>query len=192
MESEAKVFGQPFDGIGTGTGNFNDTGTDGQVNYGRLVTGLLSAARYHWRVRPKYDIVKTPFQSNGPWFSVPTNGWAEEDLATPGNPNSDVADDASIGGPAGFELRSAGANPSAGICAARLDLGRAARVSAEVVDVAGRRIAVLAEDEALGPGSHVLSWDGHDASGNASPGGVYFIRVRSGDRSRSWRVVRVR
>jgi hypothetical protein len=192
LENEVKEFRQPFDGIGTVFGNFNDTGNDGQVNYGRLVTGLDAASRYHWRVRAKYDLVKTPFQRNGPWMTVPTNGAAEQDLFTPGDPTSEVANETSLGGSARFELQSAGANPSTGICATRLELGDEARVSAEVVDIEGRRIAVLARDTTFPAGSHLIIWNGCASNGKESPGGVYLIHVRVGDRSRIWRAVLVR
>ena len=46
---------------------------------------------------------------------------------------------------------------------------------AEERDLAGRRLAVLAEGEFL-PGPHRLTWGGQDASGHALAAGVYLVR----------------
>ena len=56
------------------------------------------------------------------------------------------------------------------------DLARAQSVKLEVVDVRGRRIAVLAES-AFGAGRHQVDWNGVDANGTQAPSGVYFLRL---------------
>ncbi len=55
------------------------------------------------------------------------------------------------------------------------------RVLVEVFDIAGRRMAVLA-DATCGAGTHRLDWEGVDDGGRAMPSGVYFVRI-SGDAS---------
>src|SRR5262245_50377373 len=136
---------------------------------------------YHWRIRPKYNPAKTPFQPNGPWFTIPANGWQEEDLIMAGTA-TEVAGSGSIGvrepdGAGDFQLGPAGANPSSTGCATLLALGHAARVSADVFDVAGRRVAALMSAESLKPGSHLIVWDGRDRGGREMPAGQYFILV---------------
>jgi hypothetical protein len=84
-----------------------------------------------------------------------------------------------------------GPNPSSGAFSARYDLPTPGNVQLEVLDVAGRRLAVLAS----GPkpaGSHRASWDGRDAGGQRVTAGVYFCRLRIDQRTwvDRWVVVR--
>lgn len=46
----------------------------------------------------------------------------------------------------------------------------------EVLDLAGRRVCILA-DETLPAGAHARDWDGRDAAGHALPAGLYFARL---------------
>jgi hypothetical protein len=71
----------------------------------------------------------------------------------------------------------------------RLRETRPVRVS--VIDVTGRRVAVLADD-VYEAGAHAVEWDGRDAHGRAVASGVYFARLEAGDRSESRRIVLLR
>ncbi len=82
------------------------------------------------------------------------------------------------------------ANPFRGPLALRLDLAASADVSLEVYDVHGRRIARERFGE-IGGGAHRLVWDGTTAGGHDAGPGVYFARVRVGDRVLSRRAVRL-
>ena len=73
-----------------------------------------------------------------------------------------------------------------------LELGHAARVSAEVVNVEGRRVAVLTAGAWFEPGLHRIDWNGCDRRGSAMPAGNYFIRVEAGGESRTWKAVLIR
>ncbi len=67
-------------------------------------------------------------------------------------------------------------------------LDRARDVSAEVLDVSGRRVTTLATG--LFPaGPHVLDWDGRDAQGRPAAAGIYFCRLRAGDATLTRRMV---
>jgi hypothetical protein len=57
-------------------------------------------------------------------------------------------------------------------------------VTADVVDVAGRRLARIADGQ-FSAGHHTLLWNGLDANGARVPPGVRFLRVRgpAGDRA---------
>jgi hypothetical protein len=192
MEHEVKPFDVPFNGQNTVTDLYFDTGPDGAVEVDRLVSGLEPGTLYHWRVRPRYDLVRTPFQRYGPWVHVPINGWNEADLRTDGDIPMSVDLGGSSGPLSGFDLREAGANPGTDRLEALLVLGRAARIRADVLDARGRLVAVLAKDGSFEPGSHVLIWDGRERSGALAPSGVYFVRVTAENDSRVRKMVLMR
>lgn len=70
-------------------------------------------------------------------------------------------------------------NPSSGVVAFAIAVPRAAPVTAEVMDLAGRRVATVLHDT-LTPGEHLLRWRGVDDRGNAVAAGSYLVRVRMG------------
>ena len=82
-------------------------------------------------------------------------------------------------------------NPSRGDVRLRLELPNAAVVRAEVLDVQGRRVRVLAEESLLEAGSHPITWDGADDGGAPVPAGVFFVRVRAGAETLLARAVRL-
>jgi FG-GAP repeat/FG-GAP-like repeat len=173
MEHEVKPRGELLDGLNTTPGGFNDTGNDGQVNFGRLVSGLDPGTKYHWRIRAKYDLVKTPFQRNGPWVQVPLNGWNEADLNTSGTTLGLVQADASP--PALQILHAPRPNPFASSAEIAYTLPADGRVRLAVYDVTGREHAVLV-DAVRPAGRQRTTWNGRGARGGASlPAGVYFV-----------------
>ncbi|MDM7913779.1 MAG: integrin alpha [Candidatus Eisenbacteria bacterium] len=179
MEQEVKPRGVVFDGLNTVSGNPFDIGSDGEISFNRLVSGLNAGTQYHWRVRAKYDLAKSPFQRNGPWLQIPVNGWNETDLSTAGGTAS-AAQSSGIERETLFDLLPAGANPARGPCEVMLSLSQKALIQAEVVDVFGRRVAILVENAVYEEGSHILRWDGRGEHDSNAAAGVYFIRVRSG------------
>ena len=186
MEHEAKPRGELLDGLNTTPGGFNDTGNDGQVNFGRVVSGLDPGTEYHWRVRAKYDLVKTPFQRNGPWVHVPTNGWNEADLRTAGA----TMGIALAGAPRAAELLEAPRpNPFASAAEIAYTLPASGPVRLAVYDVTGREHAVLV-DAVQPAGRRTVTWDGRGARGSSTrPAGVYFVRLTFGDRVETQKLV---
>jgi hypothetical protein len=63
-----------------------------------------------------------------------------------------------------------------------LRLDAAVDVDARVYDVRGRCLRTLARG-VMGTGEHRLVWDGRDATSAVCAAGVYFVHVRSGDRT---------
>ncbi|MEZ4650291.1 MAG: choice-of-anchor B family protein [Candidatus Eisenbacteria bacterium] len=68
----------------------------------------------------------------------------------------------------------------------RFQLAAAGEVRLEIVDVQGRRVALLADGPFVA-GTHTVSWNGRDERGEAVPAGIYFERfaadgVRAGGR----------
>jgi hypothetical protein len=59
-------------------------------------------------------------------------------------------------------------------------LANAGHVKLEIFDIAGRRIRRLME-ETRDSGSHSVTWDGEDDSGNRKAAGIYFYRIEVGD-----------
>jgi plastocyanin len=74
-------------------------------------------------------------------------------------------------------------DPSAGPVRFALSVPSPTRVRVEVFDIAGRRMAVIA-DGVLTAGEHPMSWDARSAAGPAPPG-RYRVRWVAGDREQS-------
>ena len=60
-----------------------------------------------------------------------------------------------------------------------------------VYDVAGRRVAVLV-DENLAAGRHDVTWDGRDDAGRMSSAGAYLFRLEAGAFSETKRMMLVK
>jgi len=58
-----------------------------------------------------------------------------------------------------------------------------ARVSVKVYEASGRLVRVLANEDLMEPGLHILAWDGRDEEGRRQPSGAYFARVTGGSLS---------
>ena len=71
-----------------------------------------------------------------------------------------------------------------------LSLPRAERVRLEVLDVSGRRVALLAEAD-LTAGTHPVRWDRATASGRRAPSGVYLVRAAAGAERHVTRIVAI-
>ncbi|NOT34754.1 MAG: T9SS type A sorting domain-containing protein [Candidatus Eisenbacteria bacterium] len=93
--------------------------------------------------------------------------------------------------PARLELSNAWPNPSSGPVALRLALPKAASIDATIYDVAGRRVASLA-DGRRDAGWHLLQWDGRRDDGGIAGSGVYLVRARGEGFDFTRRVIRTR
>jgi hypothetical protein len=128
---------------------------------------------YHWRVRAKYDLTKTPFQRNGPWVHLPVNGWNEADLRTA---EATTGIEAAEAPKARHFLEVPRPNPFGPSGEISFTLPRTGRVRLAVFDVTGRERALLV-DAVHAAGRQVVRWDARDGRGNPLPGGVYFVRI---------------
>jgi flagellar hook assembly protein FlgD len=70
----------------------------------------------------------------------------------------------------------------------RLGDGAGPDARVEVLDTAGRRIALLARDAAAAG----WTWDGRDPHGRKAPPGDYLVRVTDGAHVRTARLVKLR
>ncbi len=91
--------------------------------------------------------------------------------------------------PPALAVLSAGPNPMQDDHRLRFRSGRSQRLDADVHDLSGRRVRVLARGWWLEPGDHEIRWDGRDALGARVRPGVYVIRLRSTAGLASRRVV---
>jgi len=73
----------------------------------------------------------------------------------------------------------------------RLTLPERRDVTLRVYDVAGRLVRTV-WDAPLDAGPRELDWDGRDADGRQTASGVYFVRLRAGDDTRTRKVVVLR
>jgi endonuclease I len=71
------------------------------------------------------------------------------------------------------------------------DLPNASAVRIAVYDVLGRRVQVLV-DERKEAGRHTVRWDGRGQSEQSLASGIYFVRLRAGDRQLTRRLTLVR
>jgi len=77
-------------------------------------------------------------------------------------------------------------NPSTTL---RYHLPEAADINLSVYDLAGRQVRVLETGFHRTAGWHELQWDGRDRTGSRLASGIYLVRLNTGKRSTSLRVV---
>jgi hypothetical protein len=93
----------------------------------------------------------------------------------------------SVPSPPGGRFR-IGPNPARGRCEARFTLAATAPVSLAIFDTRGRRVSVI-DAGVLPSGNHVIRWNGRDLADRDAPSGLYFARLRAGDREERGRFV---
>ena len=96
----------------------------------------------------------------------------------------------SAGAPVAFSVSALAPNPFTRSTTVEFALPTRDRVLAEVFDVRGERVRTLA-DEVREPGVYRETWNGSSDAGHALGAGVYFVRVRSGPKDLTRRVVHV-
>lgn len=115
-----------------------------------------------------------------------------DNASDPGDPSS-TPNIAGVGeGDAGRAAFSIGPNPFRESTEIRFALPRRGAVDATVFDVMGREINRLADGRLFEAGQQALSWDGRASSGRAAGPGVYFVRVKTPQRTWNRTIVRLR
>ncbi len=117
-------------------------------------------------------------------------------LSFPGTPLISASVDACVpvsllgvqGPPRGIAGLSVEPNPSVSGALVRFTLAARARVRLEILDVTGRCVRRLL-DEDRSAAEHAVAWDGRDDHGAAVRPGTYFTAVRVGERMLSRRMV---
>jgi len=94
--------------------------------------------------------------------------------------------------PARFALLPAAPNPSYATTNVRFDLPEPAEVTLRVFALDGSLVRELAHDTLYPAGRHELQWDGRNDRGQRTGAGVYFVRLKGGERRESvQKIVRV-
>jgi hypothetical protein len=83
----------------------------------------------------------------------------------------------------GLALSGATAIPTAGGAEVLFTLSTPAQVTVEVLNLAGRPVALLAQDSPTGAGLQRLVWSGRSLTGTAAPAGRYVARITAHDAS---------
>ena len=91
-----------------------------------------------------------------------------------------------------FDFGSPWPNPTATGVSLEFHLPSPARVRADVVDIAGRRVSPVLLEGEQPSGSHRLRWNGLDESGRKVAPGIYLIRIRAGDAVKVRRIIAIR
>ncbi|MGH7742987.1 MAG: FlgD immunoglobulin-like domain containing protein [Candidatus Eiseniibacteriota bacterium] len=73
-----------------------------------------------------------------------------------------------------------------------VELQTPAVVSAKVLDLRGHLVRVLPDTDLLGPGRHLLAWDGKNDGGESAAAGCYMVRIHGGEYFRSLKLVELR
>ncbi len=89
-----------------------------------------------------------------------------------------VTEEEEISLPTGFELGQNYPNPFNPETQIRYTVAKPGRVTIEVFDLLGRRVAILLDQEQQA-GTHLVSWNGKDSGGSAVASGVYFYRMQA-------------
>lgn len=88
-----------------------------------------------------------------------------------------------------FSLGPAYPNPFLGAARFDFSLAEAGSARMEVFDLSGRRVATIVSGN-LTAGRHAARWDGRDEGGRVVGAGVYLVRLTTGGRTLSARVIR--
>lgn len=83
-------------------------------------------------------------------------------------------------------------NPMTATSTLRFSLAAAERGRLEVLDVTGRVVRVLLEEQDLPVGTRAVSWDGRDRAGVNTPAGLYWVRLVTTSSTEVRRLARLR
>jgi hypothetical protein len=134
----------------------------------QTVGGLTTGIPYAWRTR---DRSRSPYFPFSTWVSSPINGAREYDLRAPG---SWVA----VGEPPAPALAfsSPRPNPARTSSRVRFVLPAAGHARLDILDVQGRRVRRLVDDDRPA-GPCEIEWDGRRDDGTEATAGVYFYHL---------------
>jgi len=95
-----------------------------------------------------------------------------------------------VSAPVAFALSEPAPNPSRERVRFVMNVSSPAKISVDVFDALGRRVALVA-NRPFTPGRHVIEWNGRDAVGRTLGSGMYFVRAQGSGSSVTRKLVRV-
>jgi len=192
--------GLPVSNVGFGDID-HDAGNDWTVS---TAGGAVTWSTDDWATDPDANalVYQTLFNFRFDAPSAPVAGQAQGGIFKPGSgttffvdtqlPDGSAVAVAELGAAlSSLALRAVEPNPFASSTRVAFSLPRRGATRLSVVDVTGRTVRVLLEDEAPA-GAHDVTWDGRDASGRPVASGVYLLRLESEDGVRTAKVARLR
>lgn len=93
--------------------------------------------------------------------------------------------------PTMFSIQQNYPNPFDSVTTFQFSIPESSVVSVQVFDLLGKTIRSLSSGM-MGPGQHILQWDGKDDVGNLSRPGVYYLTMRAGAYSHTIKMVKNR
>jgi len=112
-------------------------------------------------------------------------------VSTGSQPATAAVTDRSGGRADGLSFSAPSPSPCLATTRLHFSLSRASRVSLQVLDAAGRVVRTLTND-AMGAGSHDVSWNLRDDSARRVAGGIYFARLESDGATQSRKIAVIR
>jgi hypothetical protein len=158
---------------------------DGGLTYPETIaSGLANDSSYVWDVEgPGASECRIKV------ITYDNSGNASEDVS---DANFEIVDDLSgIAGTADLEFGIISINPNPTASGTRITFAAPSRsIEARVYDVRGRIVASLAPERAASASNTFQAeWDGRNRGGSVMAPGVYFVRITSGDRSSTQRIM---
>ncbi|MEI6499674.1 MAG: FlgD immunoglobulin-like domain containing protein, partial [Armatimonadota bacterium] len=192
--SYADIYGNSGDYIGWP----NQTGKNGNISKDPLFAWAAKGNFYEkskggrWNLGTKtwvIDTVHSPCIDAGapasPFANEPSPNGGRTNMGAYGNTKY-ASKSAPKGAASGLLLTATAASTGSGSAQITVNLTSAATVQVSVLNLAGREVAVLPEEE-LDQGVSTLLWNGRSSSGTRAPAGRYLVRVtaRSDDGGQS-------
>lgn len=116
------------------------------------------------------------------WFTVDGDYYSLTPLGTESDPETISR---------ALEMEKPYPNPSTGRFMLGYQLPRAAHINISIYNVTGQLVKRLM-DGTQSPGRHSIQWDGRDEAGAKAPTGIYLLRYRGADLSRTLKLVIMR
>ncbi len=139
------------------------------------IFGLAPETGHHWRARLHS---RSPYFPNSLWLTPAPGIPSFKSFRTRGGPTG--APEIAAAPSVGLRLDSVHPNPSRSATSVAFSLDRKHRVTVDVIDVTGRRVATVA-DRPFESGRHEVQWDGRNRDGAGVAAGVYYVRIAAGD-----------
>jgi hypothetical protein len=166
-------------------GHYPGVASDGVANIPLGSTGQIAVeVLYRWT--EPFDFTDIVLSTD-----ADDNGLYEPLLSVGTRSNASPLSDAEAAGGSALALGSCFPNPTRQATMVAFNLRGTGPVRVAIFDVAGRVIRDLM-NHPLGPGDHVVSWDGRDESGHEVSTGLYFAEVQARGARQSMKILMVR